>query len=41
MEIITNAKNRKSLVKALSEHFGERAVTLDHQVLHIRLEVLR
>ena len=28
MEIITNAKNRKSLVKALSEHFGERAVYL-------------
>ena len=28
MEIITNAENRKSLVKTLSEHFGERAVYL-------------
>ena len=28
MKIITNAENRKSLVKTLSEHFGERAVYL-------------
>ena len=28
MEIITNAENRKSLVKTLSEHLGERAVYL-------------
>ncbi len=28
MEIITNSENRKSLVKTLSEHFGERAVYL-------------
>lgn len=28
MEIITNAENRKSLVKTLSEHFEERAVYL-------------
>lgn len=28
MEIITNAENRKLLVKTLSEHFGERAVYL-------------
>lgn len=28
MEIITNAENRKNVVKALAEHFGERAVYL-------------
>jgi len=28
MEIITNAENRKSLVKTLSEYFGEKAVYL-------------
>lgn len=28
MEIITNAENRKELVKTLSEHFGESAVYL-------------
>ena len=35
MEIITNAENRKELVKALSGHFGQRSEYLGPNILHI------
>ena len=34
MEIITNAENRKELVKALSGHFGQRSEYLGRHPLH-------
>ncbi len=41
MEIITNAENRKELVKALSGHFEQRSEYLDRHPLHTASEASR